>query len=222
MLPFNRAARSEKRLPQVVLVADDNDKFRHELRPVLENAGYHVLEASAIDDAVEIMSEQRVDLLLVDLVMPGLNGMELLREMRRREVPHVRTIAMTGPARLDPGVKPVLRTLGVSKFLAKPLEIELLLRAIAGGWSTVRSRRYAPPPTPDPRARANHDRRPIVGWEGRYEITRAGEVWSVRERQYVKQGLGADGAPCVRVSIRGYICERDIAAAVKAAFGKNV
>ena len=66
------------------------------------------------------------------------------------------------------------------------------------------------------------DRRPIIGWEGRYEITRAGEVWSVRERQMVKQSVGEDGRPCVQISIRGRTYQRDIATAVREAFGKNI
>jgi len=48
-----------------------------------------------------------------------------------------------------------------------------------------------------------NDRRPIIGWEGRYEITRAGEVWSVRERQYVKPSVGEGGTACIKISIRG-------------------
>ena len=67
-----------------------------------------------------------------------------------------------------------------------------------------------------------NDRRPILGWEGRYEITRAGEVWSVRERQYVKPSVGEDGRACIQISIRGRTYQRDIATAVREAFGKNV
>jgi hypothetical protein len=70
--------------------------------------------------------------------------------------------------------------------------------------------------------KARSDRRPIIGWEGRYEITRAGEVWSVRERQYVKKSVGEDGRACIEVSIRGRTYRQDIARAVREAFGKNV
>lgn len=69
---------------------------------------------------------------------------------------------------------------------------------------------------------STNDRRPIVGWEGRYEITRAGEVWSVKERQYVRKTIGKDGRACIEVSIRGRTYQREISAAVKEAFGKNV
>ena len=65
------------------------------------------------------------------------------------------------------------------------------------------------------------DRRPIVGWEGRYEITRAGEVWSVRERQYVRKSVDQDGRACVEISIRGRTYQRDIATAVKEAFRRS-
>lgn len=67
-----------------------------------------------------------------------------------------------------------------------------------------------------------NDRRPIVGWEGRYEITRAGEVWSVKDRQYVRKSVGKDGRACIEISIRGRTYQRDVDTAVREAFGKNV
>ena len=70
--------------------------------------------------------------------------------------------------------------------------------------------------------KSKNDHRPIIGWEGRYEITRAGEVWSVRERQYVRKSVGEDGRACIEISIRGRTYQRDIATAVREAFGKNV
>ena len=133
----SHANRPEKRLQQSVLIADDTTEFRHGLRPELEQAGYRVLEAAANNEALQIMADERVDVLLVDLVMPGLNGLELLRQRRRQSLPKVQTIALTGAQSLDAKLRLVFRSLGVSRFIAKPFEIGELLEAIEGGRFTA-------------------------------------------------------------------------------------
>ena len=133
----SHAKRPEKRLQQSVLIADDSTEFRHGLRPELEHAGYRVLEASANNEALQIMADERVDVLLVDLVMPGLNGLELLRQRRRQSLPKLQTIALTGAQSLDARLRLLFRTLGVGRFIAKPFEIGELLEAIEGGRFTA-------------------------------------------------------------------------------------
>lgn len=137
--PAARSSRPEKRLQQLVLVVDDGREFRHGLRKQLEHAGYLVLEAGAGDEALQIMADERVEILLVDLVMPGLNGMALLREMRRRASPRLQIIAMIGAKPLDAKLRPLFRSLGVSRFIAKPVEISVLLEAIEGGRFTAKA-----------------------------------------------------------------------------------
>ena len=142
--PDTHANRPEKRLQQLVLLVDDGKEFRQGLRALLENAGYLVLEAAAGDQALQIMADERVEVLLVDLIMPGLNGLELLREMRRQASPRLQIIALTGAQPLDARLKPMFRSLGVSKFISKPVEIGILLEAIEAGRLTAKTLALAP------------------------------------------------------------------------------
>jgi CheY-like chemotaxis protein len=66
--------------PRVVLVVDDNKDLRESLRDLLLLMGHTVLEASNGDEALQVMATETVDVVVTDLYMPGLNGMELMRE----------------------------------------------------------------------------------------------------------------------------------------------
>lgn len=149
--PATHPNRPEKRLQQLVLIVDDTPEVRQSLRAELERSGYRVLEASADDEALEIMANERVEVLLLDLVMPGLNGLELLREMRRQALPSLQTIALTGAKPLDTKLRPLFRSLGVSRFVPKSLGVGVLLEAIEGGRFTARS------VAPHPKARWTRD-----------------------------------------------------------------
>lgn len=65
-----------------ILVADDNVELREIARELLESEGYTVLEAASGDETVQIASEQRPDLVLLDLAMPESSGLEALRALK--------------------------------------------------------------------------------------------------------------------------------------------
>jgi two-component system OmpR family response regulator len=65
-----------------ILVADDDGHIREVVRYALEQAGYRVLEARDGDEALRTATEQPVDLLVLDIVMPGQDGLEVCRRLR--------------------------------------------------------------------------------------------------------------------------------------------
>ncbi|MBP3852520.1 MAG: response regulator transcription factor [Erysipelotrichaceae bacterium] len=65
-----------------ILIADDEKEIRMVLKLYLENAGYHVLEASDGQMAMDIMNKETVDLCLLDIMMPKKDGFQVLKEMR--------------------------------------------------------------------------------------------------------------------------------------------
>lgn len=69
-------------MPVHILIADDYDDNRELLRLMLETEGYHVSEARNGRECVELARTELPDLLLIDLSMPVLNGLEALREIR--------------------------------------------------------------------------------------------------------------------------------------------
>ncbi len=98
----NGGAREVGELPRstgAVLLAEDDEAVRRAVRRMLEAAGHEVLEAALPADALEIAQRrrERVDVLLTDLVMPGMNGLELAARITALR-PHVGVVFMTGHA----------------------------------------------------------------------------------------------------------------------------
>jgi len=69
--------------PKKILIADDEKDLRDALREALEGAGFSVLEAVDGEEAVSIALTERPDLILLDIMMPKMNGHEALRAIRR-------------------------------------------------------------------------------------------------------------------------------------------
>jgi CheY-like chemotaxis protein len=120
-----------EKLGKVVLLVDDDPAFRADLHQFLESRGYRVLEASNGDEALDIMTDEPVNVMVTDLVMPGLNGFELLRVARQRNAGLAfQSIAITGTKKIDESLRTMLASLGARTTLQKPINLEALLRAI--------------------------------------------------------------------------------------------
>lgn len=114
------------------LVVDDEEDLRYLLRFELEAEGYDVVEAAGGSEALEVLDRQEVDLVLLDLSMPGLDGFAVLEEMRRRGLlPGVRVIAVSAHAS-EPTVQRAL-DLGSAGYLYKPFRSSELWDAIRAG-----------------------------------------------------------------------------------------
>ncbi|HRI87248.1 MAG TPA: response regulator [Candidatus Hydrogenedentes bacterium] len=120
-----------------VLLVDDNEDFRASVRAILVHAGYEVVEASDGREALATYSEIKPDLVVTDMVMPGMNGMETMLELWR-DYPKARFIAMSGSAQafnaefnLD-----CAREFGAIFTFTKPLEREPFLKAVADAIAT--------------------------------------------------------------------------------------
>ncbi len=127
--------RSHAETPASVLVVDDSLSARRSLAQFAEDTGYHVLTARDGLEAVPLIEEQRPDILLVDLEMPRMNGLELARHVRARETTATLPIIMitsrsTGKHRQE------ARAAGVDVYLTKPFSEDELLQhmaALGGG-----------------------------------------------------------------------------------------
>ena len=108
-----------------ILIIDDDQKIRLLLKQFLENNGFRVSDAENTDQAKIIMESLIFDLLVIDIMMPGQNGLEFLREIRQtNSIPTLMLTAMSSPEdRLD-GLE-----YGADDYMTKPFEPrELLLR----------------------------------------------------------------------------------------------
>ena len=111
-----------------VLLVDDEESLRVTLAGNLELEGHEVLEASDGHQALEVLRNEKVDLVLSDIRMPGLGGVELLQHLRRShpDLPVLLMTAYTADDQLDTAVMA-----GVFAVLKKPFDPEAAIRLMA-------------------------------------------------------------------------------------------
>jgi CheY-like chemotaxis protein len=111
-----------------ILVIDDQEPIRSFLRVVLEGAGHQVLEASNGRAGLMLYRERAADLVITDLAMPEMNGLDLILELTKTFL-DARVIAMTGEAE-GMNTLATAKLLGARQTLQKPFSIEKLLSAV--------------------------------------------------------------------------------------------
>jgi DNA-binding NtrC family response regulator len=110
-----------------ILVVDDERVMRDALQQLLALDGYDVVVAGSGDEALLSMPQRGVDLIVSDICMPGLDGLEVL-ERSRAANPRVGVILISGYATVDTAIE-ALR-LGANDFLLKPFELDDLRRSV--------------------------------------------------------------------------------------------
>lgn len=80
---------------QTILVVDDEVEIRDMCKRALEWAGYWVNVSQNAQEALELLDKEAYELVLTDLNLPGLNGLELISEVKKKH-PHCKTLLMTG------------------------------------------------------------------------------------------------------------------------------
>ncbi len=110
-----------------ICVVDDEFKVRALLRMLLTAEGHDVLEAGNGFEALEVLSRDMVDLLITDIRMEGMNGLELLQQVKERE-PSCPVIFITAYATVESAVE-ALR-LGAADYVMKPYEEKDILLAV--------------------------------------------------------------------------------------------
>lgn len=118
-----------------ILVADDEESIRSLLRHILECAGYEVVDAENGQVALEKCREQRPDLVLTDIVMPEMEGIGFMLQLRR-EYPGLKVIAMSGGGRIGPETYlPMAREFGAVHTLEKPFRRDDVLSAVENAFA---------------------------------------------------------------------------------------
>jgi CheY-like chemotaxis protein len=120
--------------PPVLLLVDDEPRILSALQRCLRREGYEIVLADSAAAALRVLRAQRVDLVLTDHKMPGMSGLELIREIAS-EWPGIPRLLLTGwTAEITPAEA---RSLGIRALVAKPWEdadLKARLRdALAGG-----------------------------------------------------------------------------------------
>lgn len=115
-----------------VLLAEDDSTCREIYHAVLDAEGYRVIDTPDGNAALDVLNNETVDLLLTDIMMPGMTGIELL-ERARKIHPDLRAIVMTGH-KTSEAVIGALRN-RACEFLAKPFHTDELVEAVRSAMS---------------------------------------------------------------------------------------
>lgn len=116
--------------PAHILVVDDEGANRYSVSKTLQRVGYMVNEAANGEEALELIQKQHFDVVLTDIRMPGVDGVELLRRIKD-EAPDAIVILMTGYASLGTAVE-ALR-LGAHDYLIKPSSSQDIRQSVGHG-----------------------------------------------------------------------------------------
>ena len=115
--------------PTKILLADDNRDSREIYGTLFEHSGYRVVTAGDGPDAVRVAREERPDVVLLNLFMPGMSGHEVLAELRSDpETEAMRCLMITGDARPEQMGEALIR--GADAFLTKPVEPRQVLELV--------------------------------------------------------------------------------------------
>ncbi|HKW97101.1 MAG TPA: response regulator [Bryobacteraceae bacterium] len=110
-----------------ILVADDDAETRAWLRDALESAGCNIVEAGNGKEAMNLLTQESVDLCMTDLSMPEQEGIETIR-LLRQEYPDLKIIAISGA--FGPEFLRVSKILGAAATLQKPIRLQNLLETV--------------------------------------------------------------------------------------------
>ncbi len=110
-----------------ILCIEDVSELRHDIVEELEEAGYDVLQAGDGEEGLEMIIEHKPDLVLCDITMPRMDGLQLLKEIRNNyplyaEMPIILLSALADRERVLDGLKQ-----GADAYLTKPIDFEDLL-----------------------------------------------------------------------------------------------
>ena len=127
------AIAAERALPELLnlLVVDDERAVREGCREAAEVLGYHTLTADRAETAYKLLETHGVDVIMLDLRLPGASGIEVLREVKRRR-PSAEVIVITSNATVQSAVQAM--RYGAYDYVTKPFnldELKLLLQRVA-------------------------------------------------------------------------------------------
>ncbi len=113
----------------LILIVEDNEPSRMLVRDVLEATGYRTAEAATAEDGIRLAKASRPALILMDIHLPGMNGIEALRHLRGDPATQsIPVMAVTASAMTHD--RPAILAAGFDGYQTKPISVRELLEAV--------------------------------------------------------------------------------------------
>ncbi len=114
----------------LILIVEDNDKNRKLVRDVLTFKGYEIIETETGEEGVELARERSPRLVLMDIRLPGIDGVEALRRLRAEEATRgIPVMAMTASVMSEDRQK--IMAAGFDAYQSKPIAVQEFVAAVA-------------------------------------------------------------------------------------------
>lgn len=111
-----------------IMVVDDSPFASKQIKDIVEDNGYEVIGyAKDGEEAIELYKELRPDIVILDIIMPGLNGLETA-EILKKQDPAVKILMLSSLC--DAGTMEEVKSIGVKHLIPKPLEADVLLASL--------------------------------------------------------------------------------------------
>jgi two-component system cell cycle response regulator DivK len=115
----------------LILIVEDNEKNMKLVRDILQAKGYETMEAVNAEDGIKLALERIPDLVLMDIQLPGMNGMEALKVLRaEKATAHVPVVAITASV-MTQDRQQIMDT-GFNGFIEKPINLREFLATVQG------------------------------------------------------------------------------------------
>ena len=113
----------------LVLIIEDNEKNMKLARDVLQAKGYQTIEAVTGEEGVKLAGEKRPDLVLMDIQLPGINGIEAFKQIRAdAKTAHIPVVALT--ASVTPTDRSQITAAGFDAFISKPINLKEFVNTV--------------------------------------------------------------------------------------------
>lgn len=114
-------------MSEKVLLVDDEEDFLEVMSERMQARGMEVVTCTSAEEALEKLKSETFDAIILDFMMPGIDGMQALKDIKARR-PEAQIILLTGHATVEKGVEAM--KLGATDFLEKPADIGALEKKI--------------------------------------------------------------------------------------------
>ena len=119
----------------LILIVEDNEKNMKLVRDILQAKGYQTLEAVNAEDGIVLAAEKKPDLVLMDIQLPGMNGIEALKVLRADPTTaHIPVVAITASV-MQQNKQQVMDS-GFNGFIEKPINLRQFLASVHSVLST--------------------------------------------------------------------------------------